>query len=31
MSYFSFTEEFLNQDKSVESAAWSILLNLKKV
>ena len=29
-SYFSFTEEFLNQDKPVESAAWSILSNLKK-
>ena len=30
-SYFSFTEEFLNQDKPVESAAWLILLNQKKV
>ena len=30
-SYFSFTEEFLNQDKPLESAAWSILSNLKKV
>ena len=29
-SYFNFTEEFLNQDKPVESAAWSILLNQKK-
>ena len=30
-SYFSFTEEFLNQDKPVESAAWLILLNRRKV
>ena len=30
-SYFSFTEEFLNQDKPVESAAWLILLKLRKV
>ena len=30
-AYFNFTEEFLNQDKPVESAAWWILLNLKKV
>ena len=29
-AYFSFTEEFLNQDKPVESAAWSIHLNQKK-
>ena len=29
-AYFSFTEEFLNQDKPVESAAWSIRLNRKK-
>ena len=29
-SYFSFTEEFLNQDKPVESAAWLIRLNQKK-
>ena len=30
-SYFNFTEEFLNQDKPVESAAWLILLKQKKV
>ena len=29
-AYFSFTEEFLNQDKPVESAAWLIRLNQKK-
>ena len=29
-SYFNFTDEFLNQDKSVESAAWWILSNQKK-
>ena len=29
-SYFTFTNEFLNQDKPVESAAWWIHLNLKK-
>ena len=29
-AYFSFTEEFLNQDKLVESAAWLIRLNQKK-
>ena len=29
-AYFSFTEEFLNQDKPVESAAWSIHLNQKR-
>ena len=29
-AYFSFTEEFLNQDKTVESAAWLIRLNQKK-
>ena len=29
-AYFSFTEEFLSQDKPVESAAWLIPLNLKK-
>ena len=29
-SYFSFTDEFLNQDKQVESAAWLIPLNQKK-
>jgi len=29
-AYFSFTEEFLDQDKPVESAAWSIHLNQKK-
>ena len=30
-SYFSFTDEFLNQDKPVESAAWSIPLKRRKV
>ena len=30
-SYFSFTEEFLNQEKEVESAAWSIHLKTRKV
>ena len=29
-AYFSFTEEFLNQDKPVESAAWLIRSNQKK-
>ena len=29
-SYFNFTEEFLNQDKPVESAAWLIRLNQKR-
>ena len=29
-AYFNFTEEFLNQDKPVESAAWLIRLNQKK-
>ena len=29
-SYFSFTEEFLNQDKTMESAAWLIHLKLKE-
>ena len=26
-SYFSFTEEFINQEKIMESAAWQIQLN----
>ena len=30
-AYFKFTQEFLEQDKKVESAAWSILLKIKKV
>ena len=30
-SYFSFTEEFLNQEKEVESAAWSIHLKTREV
>ena len=30
-AYFSFAEEFLNQDKPVESAAWLIHLKIKKV
>ena len=29
-SYFTFTDEFLNQDKTVESAAWLIHLKPKK-
>ena len=30
-AYFKFTQEFLEQDKKVESAAWSIPLKIKKV
>ena len=30
-SYFNFTYEFINQEKIMESAAWQIHLNLKKV
>ena len=30
-SYFSFTDEFINQEKIMESAAWQIHLNLRKV
>ena len=30
-SYFNFTDEFINQEKIMESAAWQIHLNLKKV
>ena len=29
-SYLSFTDEFINQEKMMESAAWQIHLNLKK-
>ena len=29
-SYLSFTDEFINQEKIMESAAWQIHLNLKK-
>ena len=29
-AYFSFTQEFLNQDKLVESAAWLTLLKIKR-
>ena len=29
-AYFKFTEEFLNQDKKVESAAWLILLKIRR-
>ena len=29
-AYFKLTEEFLEQDKRVESAAWLILLKIKK-
>jgi len=30
-SYFSFTDEFINQEKIMESAAWQIHLNWKRV
>ena len=30
-SYFSFTDEFINQEKVMETAAWQIHLNLRKV
>ena len=30
-SYFSFTIEFINQEKIMESAAWQIRLNWKRV
>ena len=30
-AYFNLTDEFLNQDNQVESAAWWILSNQKKV
>ena len=30
-AYFNFTDEFLEQDKRVDSAAWLILLKIRKV